>query len=218
MKIQNDNCTLPNFQARGKTIRFADDIARRVNVCYPRISTSMIDDFVNVQTFRGFRKRLGERINNFREEISDSFDDADNFIGKIMAFIKPVKRYKLGNCGESAQLANIVAKVNGIKNCYIASLKTSSLRNLDHSVLYVENNGKPYVIDSWLGFADYVPNAITRYKNEYKNHFFILKGDKLVFQKLDNDYTDCLNQDFKRSQINKLKKIYPEQVIKKGYI
>ncbi len=36
-----------NFQSKNKTIRFADDIARHVNKCYPRISTSLIDDFVS---------------------------------------------------------------------------------------------------------------------------------------------------------------------------
>ena len=216
MKINSVNST--SFQSRNKTIRFADDIARRVNVCYPRVSSTLVDDFINVKAFRQCQNRLYEKISDFlRKDIGDSFDDADNFIGKILALIKPVKKYKVGNCGESAQLANIVAKVNGIKNCYIASLKTTIGKNLDHSVLYV-NDEKPYVIDAWLGFADYVPNAMIRYNSEFKNHFFILKGDKLTFKKLNNDFTKVLNQDFSRAQVNKLKKIYPEHVIKRGYV
>lgn len=207
-----------NFQSRNKTIRYADDIARRVNVCYPRISSSIVDDFENVCAFRNYQKKIGKRIREtLRGEISDNFDDADNFIGKILAFIKPIKKHKVGNCGESAQLASIVAKVNGIKDCYIASLRTSRGRGLDHSVLYV-NDKKPYIIDAWLGFADYEPNAIRRFKTEYGKHFFILKDDKLVFEPVKSDYSEVLNQDYTRRQINKLRKLYPEQVIKKGFI
>ena len=207
-----------NFQSRNKTIRFADDIARHVNKCYPRISSSLTDDFVNIQCFRKFKKRLNRKTEDLlRYDISDAFDEADNFTGKILAFVKPVKKYKLGNCGEGAQLSAIVAKVNGLKDCYIASLKTKRGKDLDHSVLFV-NNEKPYIIDAWLGFADYVPNACARYKNEFGHHFNIHEKDKLVFQELKSDYTEVLNPNFSRTQINKIKKIFPEQLIKRGYI
>jgi len=206
-----------NFQSK-KTIYFADDIARHVNKCYPRISSSLTDDFININAFRKLKRRLNyDTEYSLRYEISGSFNDADNFIGKILAFVKPVKKYKLGNCGEAAQLSAIVAKVNGLKNCYIASLKTKGGKDLDHSVLYV-NGKKPYIIDAWLGFADYVPNAFQRYKNEFNHHFDILEGEKLKFIELKSDYTEVLNSDFSRSQINKIKKIFPEQFIKRGYV
>ena len=215
MKIQSNHTEFIPFKSRNKIIRYADDIVRRVNVCYPRISSSKVDDFTNIHAFRKYHKELSDRVRMFREDIKDSFNEAVNLVGEAKAFVNPVKRHKLGNCGESAQLANILAKVNGIKNCYIASLRTSTLRSLDHSVVYVEGK-TPYIIDAWLGFADYVPNAILRYKNEYRKHFFILDDNKLIFQKLDNKYTHSLNQNFTQIQIDELKKIFPEQVIKKG--
>ena len=206
------------FQSRNQTIRFADDIARHVNKCYPRISSSLVEDYINIRAFRKFQKRLNRNTDNLlRADISDCFDDADNFIGKILAFVKPVKKHKLGNCGESAQLSAIIARVNGLKNCYIASLLTTNGKNLDHSVLFV-NDKKPYVIDAWLGFADYVENAFIRYNNEYRHHFDIKKGDQMTFNELKNDYTEVLNQDFSRTQINKIKKIFPEQFIRRGYV
>ena len=207
-----------SFQSRNKTIRLADDIARHVNKCYPRVSPSMVDDFVNINCFRRLKRRLMDDINDkLRSDISDAFDDGDSFIKKIKAFVKPVQKYRLGNCGESAQLAAIATKINGLKNSYIASLKTTDNRDLDHSVLYV-NDKKPYIIDAWLGFADYIPNAIQRYKNEFGRHFNIEDGDKMVFKKLETDYTEFLNQDFSRSQINKLKKVFPEQYKRRGYV
>ena len=206
------------FQSRNSTIRFADDIARHVNKCYPRISASLTDDFINIQAFRKFKKRLNRKTEDLlRTDISESFNEADNFIGKILAFVKPVKKYKLGNCGESAQLSAIVAKVNGLKDCFIASLITKEGKDLDHSVLYIKAK-KPYIIDTWLGFADYVPNAISRYKNEFGFHFDIKEGEDMTFKELKSDYTEILNQDFTKTQINKIKKIFPEQLIKRGYV
>lgn len=207
-----------NFESRNKTIRVADDIARHVNKCYPRISSSLTDDFVNICGFRNFKKRLNKKTEQcLRYEISEKFDNADNFIGKIIAFVKPVKKYKLGNCGEGAQISAIVAKVNGLKNCYVASLTKATGEDLDHSVLLV-NDKKPYVIDTWLGFADYIPNAFNRYKNEFNCHFNLNQNDKLAFKELKSDYTEVLNPDFSKTQINKIKKIFPEQFIKRGFV
>lgn len=36
-------------------------------------------------------------------------------------------------------------------------------------MVYVQNGTKPYIIDSWLGFADYVPNTIKRFQKEFRN-------------------------------------------------
>ena len=41
------------------------------------------------------------------------------------------------------------------------------------------------------------------------------ESDELVFKKLKNDYTACLNKPFSRRQINKLKRIYSSHVIHK---
>ncbi len=215
MQIQNINHT--NFTSRNKTIRFADDVSRRVNKCYPRISSTLVDDFNTAKHFKDYRIKLYKRIDTLRNDMDDCYDDADSLIGRILAITKTVKEHRIGNCGESALLAEIIAKINGIKDCYIASLKTSKGKNLDHSVLLV-NDKKPYIIDAWLGFADFVPNTIKRFQSEFRNHFNIKDGDKLVFKKLEDEYADCLNQDFSRRQINKLKRIYPNHVIKRGYL
>ena len=215
MEIQSFNTS---FTSRNKTIRFADDISRKVKKCYPRVSSKIVEDFDTICSFKKFRNRLRKQIDEeLRVDIDDRFEEADTLIGRILAITKPIKEQRLGNCGESALLAEIVAKINGIKNCYIASLKTTKGKDLDHSVLYV-NDKKPYIIDAWLGFADFVPKTIDRFQSEFRKHFCIKKGDKLVFEKLEDDYAKCLNQDFSRRQINKLKRIYPDHVIKRGYV
>jgi hypothetical protein len=217
MKVHKIDST--KFQSRNQTIRFADDIARHVNKCYPRISATMVNEFVNINAFRNLKKRLNADMGNkLRAEISHYYDSADNFMEKILAFIKPIKKYKLGNCGESAQLAAIVAKINGIKDCHIAQICNHEAKDLDHSVLFV-NEKKPYIIDCWLGFADYAPNALNKYKTLYNKIFKLKDNNQLTFYtNINDEYTDFLKDDFTRSQINKLRRIYSELYIKKGYV
>ena len=217
MKVQTIGHT--QFKSRNHTIRFADDVARCVNKSFPRISSTKVEEFVNINAFRNLKNRLNEETeNNLRAEISCNYDKADNFLGKILAFIKPIKKYKLGNCGESAQLAAIVSKINGIKNCHIAQLCDKNGIDLDHSVLFV-NDKKPYIIDCWLGFADYVPNTLNKYKNLYNKIFKINDNNQLTFfTNINDEYTYCLKNNLTRTQKNKLRRIYPELYIKKGYV
>ena len=107
----------------------------------------------------------------------------------IVRFTDLIKRKKLGNCHESAILAEIAAKANGIRNCYTAQLKpltNNSSDSLDHAVLYVDSPKHPYIIDPWLGFADFVPNAFERYRKEFSAHFDFDKfgTDKMFFEPL----------------------------------
>lgn len=203
-----------NFQSRNKTIRFADDIARRVNTCYPRVSSTIFEDFHNVGKFRNLMIELFNRINMMREYKSDLLYSAKGTLSKMCALIYPIKMFHCGNCRESAQLSVIAAKANGIKDCSLASIHTMDGRSLDHGVAYVDGKN-PYIIDSWLGFADYVPNAITRYKSEYLHHFDIDRNTKIKFMKRDGSYDYFLNTELEKDDLEKLRKFLPEIILKK---
>ena len=212
MKVNNINSQ--NFRSRNKTIRYADDIARRVNIIYPRISSTLFEDFNNVDKFRNLMSRLFDEINIMREYKLDLVYSAKSTISKIGALIYPIRMYHCGNCRESAQLAAIAAKVNGIKNCFLAGIYTSDGTSLDHGVAYVDDK-KPYIIDTWLGFADYVPNAINRYKSEYLHHFDANPNTKMKFVKKDSSYDYFLNKELEQADLEKLRKYLPGLVIKK---
>ena len=153
------------FQSRNQTIRFADDIARRVNQCYPRISLTKIKSFENAKQYPSLIDNIAERLSkNVRDKKGDMYDDADSFCKKIKAFIAPVKKNGLGNCGESAHLASIVAKINGIKDCQIRitygnnhgvlvvlsaglhDLRLSGLASLDNIFILDDRTGNSIVI------------------------------------------------------------------------
>jgi len=174
MQIDNQ-CHIQSFRARNANIRFADDLARHVNKNFPRLSSTKYESLSRSDLYKDTIQKLMEKIQLMREDMYIKFLSAyGDYISKSVIMTKTIKKNKLGNCHESAILGEIVAKVNGIRNCFVASLKpkTGNIKDsLDHAVLYVDSMKGAYVIDPWLGFADYVPKALEKYRSEYAHMF-----------------------------------------------
>lgn len=190
------------FQSRNAEIRFADDILRRINNEFPRISTSRHYD------------TIGD-INKLSKEQADYLKTKTDFILKLRnlrpnEYAKPldfynhlfqsIKLFKLGNCSESAFLGKIGLAINNIKSTKVAlyghSKKFGSIR-LDHSIDIANFNpnakwtdpktyGKnAYSFDLWDGFVDYLPNALKRYEADYANDKRMKFVDKLIVMPAD---------------------------------
>lgn len=206
-----------SFSSRNKVIRFADDIARIPNRWVPHISSTKYEGLKHSNNFKDAIISIESDIVDLRnkQEYKLTFIKWF-FVKKIKNIVEPIKNFKIGNCGESTELAAIVARVNGIKNISISSLRTPSGEPFDHAVLLV-NDKKPYIIDGWLGFADYIPNAIKRYQKEFRNYFDFKKlgTEKMVVvpYKSKNLSNDFLNRDFTSKEIERIIKIYPEIVL-----
>ena len=198
-----------NFTARNPKIRFADDLARQVNQEYPRISATKMEALEHAKDFP-------ETINNLklavrimrkkkREEIS-FFASTSELVNRLL---NTIKTHKTGNCGESAELALISAKLNGLENSSKAYIEATNGNDFDHAVVLI-NDKKPYIIDAWLGFADYVPNAIKRYQGEFRKYFdFDECGEKMLI-KTENNY---LNDKIPEKELKKIKNAHPELII-----
>lgn len=131
----------------------------------------------------------------------------------LMAIVDPIKEMRYGNCGESAFLSIICAKINRLKNVQIASLYSPGDYNYDHAVVLINKDKKPYILDAWLGFADYLPNAIKRWQNEFKHHFdFDLAGTNKITLK---EYTTRQSVFLKELSSNIMRKICPELIMPK---
>lgn len=206
-----------NFQSRNKTIKKADKIARLVNREFPRISNSAIADMANIEKFSRLQHCLNLKMRNMRLDKLLFFISGKSFEDKLHAIIDPIKEQKLGNCSESANLATLAAKVNGITNCKQVHLVSKSGENWDHSVVYVEDKN-PYIIDAWLGFADYLPKAIERYQKDYRNHFDFekLKNEDIIIENVPKDVYSAhfVNQNLSSEEINTVKTCYPEFILK----
>ncbi len=196
------------------SIQFADHIARRVNNVYPRMSISKYETFSSSKNFTNLMLRLDEDLNWIRYKFSDfSKDKKGNYLSQWKYLVDLIKKYKFGNCIESANLSEIAARVNGINDCQIATInaitKNKTSVSLDHAVLLV-NGKKPYIIDTWLGFADTIPNAFYRFQHEFAKQMGLEKNSKFLPLKLmpfgkKHSVTPELQQ--------KLKENFPELII-----
>ena len=206
--------------SRNKTIRYADDMARKVNVLYPRISASKVDCMKNIDKFKNLPDRIWNYTNCMRSFRYEDFEQYKTFQKKIMVLLEYIKAYRAGNCCESADLGMLIAKANGIDNCEKVCLVTPSLKEYDHAVVLVKDK-KPYIIDTWLGFADYLPKAIERYQKDFRHCFdFDKLGTEKMHTKKVSDllYTNkFLNKKFSENELNILKETYPELIKNKNF-
>ncbi len=213
MKV-NNLTSQQNFTSRNPDIRLADAIVRQANLSYPRLSYIKLEKSPYKKDFKAAIERVGGKLVEVRELSSIELWEKQSALKAIKNIMKWIKELKAGNCGESAELAALAARVNGFKNIKIGSIKSKLGRSLDHAVLVIDNKN-PIIIDAWLGFADYVPNALQKYQNEYKKYFGNLKSnDKMILGKnrnLDLRFFDKINE----VSIRKLRKAFPELVIKK---
>lgn len=153
---------------------------------------------------------IKERIVSFGEKRQER----DLFSGDFYAMnniLRFMKVEKLGNCHENAQVAELILKMNGIKNSVTAAPYTSSkeidhvvcIFNKDDSKFYGNITNKTIIIDPWAGIADFASNTLATYKSMYK----IPQNEKLkfgIFSKID----------ISQKELDVLKELYPEFVFK----
>ena len=203
-----------NFSSKKRGIREADDIVRLLNKKYPRTSKTNIEDFHNVSKRPFVVDNLDFKTFQLRSAVSTKRLYAKNKQDMIKALPDSVSKYRIGSCFESAELCSIAAKVNGIKDYKIGKVYSNETGSLDHAVLIVEDKKNPYILDAWLGFADYVPNAIKRFQKEFSNHFNFsgTRTEKIFIDTSHCEtYQESLVKDFSQEE---LRAIFPELVTK----
>ncbi|MBE7713169.1 MAG: hypothetical protein E7Z87_05445 [Cyanobacteria bacterium SIG26] len=211
-----------SFSARNPKIRFADDIARRVNKSFPRISSTLLEThkFAKRKRFKELIWNVSDQVTVMRNEKKDRIICAKKLVDYVKAYIQPIKKYHAGNCGESAELAAIIAQANGLKNVEKVYLVTERGKDMDHAVLLVNDVKTPYIIDAWLGFADTIPNAVVRYKGEFRHCFDgrMIKSKKLKFIPSDGKFDFIINRIFTNREIKYLLKTHKDIILQEKNI
>jgi hypothetical protein len=107
-----------------------------------------------------------------------------------------LKDLKLGNCSENALMAELILKLNGIKNSYNTKLLAYNKENpcarfkVDHIVCAFNDDGSPVgniskktiIIDPWIGKADYAEKMKLFYQNEgLKNLNLSIENPTITF-------------------------------------
>ena len=173
-----------SFKSRNYEIRRADDLAREISKKFPMVSSSKLGSLPNAELFSESLKRLDNKLLKTRISAIKTLSFYNLNLSpkdKILNFLKIMKKDKLGNCAEMTDLAVIFSYLKNIKDTCVADIKNTAEEHLNHVVLYVDNGKKPYIIDTWLGFADYLSNAIQKYKSEYSFLFPFEKASSQEF-------------------------------------
>lgn len=128
-----------------------------------------------------------------------------------------LQKYKVGNCLESASIAELILKINGIKNGTTAMLfHGTTQQNLDHAVCVFNRDGTPFkgqitkstiIIDPWVEKADFAHNMFVHYKNMFNTHLNIKENTPIKLEPIERVF---LNDE----TINFVKTNYPDFIFK----
>ena len=191
-----------SFTGRNHILQNADRITRKVNSVYPHISESKQKDYISkIIEFCDFDSDISKKMMNLSLKNAVKLDALrfrmTSGIELFKSIIYALKDKHIGNCYESARLAEIIAKINGQDNVY--SMKTYVARNrsgmeikLEHVVSVITNQqieaGKKYVfkdkdaviIDPWFGITEFASKYVEKLKNDFMHHFMYMPNNDFV--------------------------------------
>lgn len=187
------------FEGRQSIIRKADRITRKTNSVYPHLSESKKRIFINqVIQKNSFNQKMCNDLSKLKYKYETKLDNlrfrGGYGIEQFRIIIDNLKNHRIGNCYESAILAQIIGKINGVKNIYPAQIyftKNSSKVNMqfDHAVAvltdkpfekdykYQFKNKEAIVIDPWLGITDFAGEYFNKLRTQFSKIFPIQLSD-----------------------------------------
>ena len=194
------------FKSRSQAIKNADRITRAVNSVYPHVSESRSRRKINHFQTKLYPDKVCYKFSNLSWRNSVKLDKLRYRSGEGIDLFKNIidmlKNNKIGNCYENSVMAQIIGKINGIKNIYPSKIffnKNSSGHQiqLDHVVAIITD--KPFdkgykynfkqkdaiVVDPWLGITEYAGDYLKRLKNEFVDIFPSIPNFKYTLKNLE---------------------------------
>ena len=200
-----------NFINRN-ALKNADRITRYASSVYPHISESKSTIVINnALTKKELNTKERYRLLNLKNRYKLKMDKLRYRGGygfeQFQIIIDCLKNSKLGNCYESSILAEIIGKINGLKNIFSAQVfYTKNTDNInmrfDHGVAvitdktfekdikYTFKNKDAIIIYPWLGITDFAGEYINKIRTVFSN----------MFPKQLEDYSKCLENIAKDSK------------------
>ena len=126
----------PSFNAKNSVLRDADWVCRSVNKNFPALSNTWLNyNFhLNNDNNINFISSIGEKIHRARCNNNSEFIP----IKFLKNLLEQIRDNKVGNCYEKSTIAELILKVNGVKNCDRINLVTNDgKKNLNHTDILV---------------------------------------------------------------------------------
>ena len=209
--INNNYSQQITFSGRNKILRDADWVCRKVNSEFPSIMPNRLfyenpDMILKNPRIGEFLHKKNQQLTQNRKVISKLFEPFERF----KALIETTKKYKVAQCSELSALAELVARINGVKYC-----QKFSIKDYDHAVLLVSDKPiKPtrigendIIIDPWLGISGSVGDVFRKYKHQYSKLFPIGKNEVVSL-------IPAKPMELSRSQIEHFKDYFPKLIFK----
>lgn len=204
----------PSFNAKSSILKDADWVCRSVNKNFPALSNTWLNYNLHIKHANKINSisSIGEKIHNARCNNNSELVPV-NFLKKLL---EQIRNDKVGNCYEKSTIAELILKVNGVKNCDRINLVTNDgKKNLNHTVLLVNFDKQNYypslhkllIIDPWCGDSGYADTMLKKYANMFNVFFKLKKGESIQFVKRHSLYLS--DEDIKFFRKN-----YPELVFK----
>lgn len=203
------------FTSRQKEIRNADLITRKAHSVYPHISESRVSAIISKDKVKElfWGQMSMEYALKFAGERLKMECDEKNLYAHVIEALKN----GLGNCAEEAKLAELIGKINGIKNIYSGSVFAGK-GFAKHDVAFITNEeikpNKKYkfkkkdalIIDPWLGITEFAGNYFKIIKTNFAK-LLEIRGNSKPY--IIPDFTSRLTQ----AKIRNFRKKYSELII-----
>ena len=198
------------FKAAKQHLKDADWICRSVRKSFPAILPNKLflenDDLISNNS--NIDKFIRQKMDVLRQDRADRRFLQSPF--KVLnEIIYSASQHHVAQCYECSALAEMVARMNGIDNCYKLTMK-----DYDHTFLLLTQ--KPLsegfdvknsiIVDAWLGISGRIKDIFLKYQNVYNDFFHISSGDIVVKTKKPLELTG--------EEIKLLREKYPELVFK----
>lgn len=175
-----------NFTGKSRLLRDADWVCRKVKTTFPAISPNRLyrENAELIMANPRFEKFIYEKGAVLMQDRRDRkfLSSPFNILSEI---IYSAKEHKVAHCAELSSLAEMVARMNGVKNCYRFSMK-----DYDHSFLLISENPvsrgiklTDIIIDPWLGISGRVKNIFMQYEHQYGKIFPFDPQENVVLNK-----------------------------------
>lgn len=181
MKI-SDLYNLPSFRARCPEIKLGQNVCHLVNSGFPHYSMSKYDPFIEKHIKKTHKP---QSIMPLKMKLSGErpVPDCPSYV-YFRDLFDYIRKFHFFNCHESSLLAELVLKMNNIKNSYTASVYNGDA-GIDHVVCIFNRDGSQYdgkvknnqtiIVDPWAGICDFANNVFKEYEGFWSENFEIDK-------------------------------------------